>query len=143
MTNLNDMQFSWLMLEGVLPLTGAGILYLLWGFFRYTSTNNKAAFKYEWWEAVDPLGWLYGAVIISAQSASKGFTSGSHEVLSWMCIGGGFACLMLLLAAMTDRGGDAAWKPPASLQLSAALLVIMILYAGVEIRSLNLSGVGP
>ncbi len=142
MSNLGE-ELSWLALEGLLPLLGAGILYVLWGFFRYTCTNNKAAFRYEWWEAIDPLGWLYGAVIIAAQSASKGFSTGNHKVLSWGCVIGGFACLLLLLAAMTDRGGDASWKPPISLQLFSALLVAVILYAGFEIRTISATGVGP
>lgn len=116
---------------------------VLWGIFRYTSTDNKASFQYHWWEAADPLGWLYGAVIIAAQSALKCFSSQGNQTLTWMCVGGGLACLLLLVAAMTERGTSASWKPPPSLQVFAALLVVGILYAGYEVRAPHATGVAP
>jgi hypothetical protein len=64
-------QVNWLLLEGLLPLAGAGVIYLLWGAFRYVAATDKAQFTYHWREAADPLGWLYGAIIIAAQSALK------------------------------------------------------------------------
>jgi hypothetical protein len=51
-------QISWLLFQGVLPLTGAGLIYLLWGVFRYVTSANKAKFDYHWSGAADPLGWI-------------------------------------------------------------------------------------
>jgi hypothetical protein len=139
--NVSNMQLKWLFLEGLVPLLGAGILYILWGIFRYLATDNKQSFSYEWWQAADPLGWLYGAVIIAVQSAMKCTTS-ENNVLLWMCVLGGLSCLLLLMAAMTDRGTKQAWKPPSSLQITAVLLVAAILYAGFQVRA-HATGVTP
>jgi len=136
------LQFSWLLLEGLLPLAGAGVIYLLWGVFRYVAAVDKS-FKYHWSEAADPLGWLYGAVIIAAQSAMKCFSEhGVHQTLAWMCVLGGLACLLLLVAAMTDRAATAAWKPPISLQVFAVVLVGGILYVGLKVHT-PLEGTTP
>ena len=132
---------KWLFIEGLAPLLGAGVLYVLWGIFRYLATDNKQSFSYEWWQAADPLGWLYGAVIIAVQSAMK-CTAAKNNVLLWMCVFGGLACLLLLMAAMTDRGTKQAWKPPSSLQITAVLLVAAILYAGFQVRG-QATGVTP
>src|SRR3981189_617774 len=36
-------QISWFLFEGLLPLIGAGLIYLLWGVFRYLASTNNAA----------------------------------------------------------------------------------------------------
>jgi hypothetical protein len=124
-------QLTWLLLEGVLPLMGAAVIYLLWGGFRYVAAMESAQFTYQWAAAADPLGWLYGALIIAVQSAVKSFSAPSrHEFLAWACIIGAILCLVLLLAAMTERGAVSEWKPPRRLHRYALALVGVILFFG-------------
>jgi hypothetical protein len=93
-------QISWLLFEGLLPLIGAGLIYLLWGFFRYLASTNKTEFSYHWSEAADPLGWLYGAVILAAQSALQSFSSHGNQALAWECL-----CIGLLSSTGVRNDG--------------------------------------
>jgi hypothetical protein len=128
-------QISWLLFEGLLPLVGAGLIYLLWGFFRYLASTNKAEFSYHWSEAADPLGWLYGSVIIAAQSALQSFSSHGNQALAWKCLCMGFVSLLLLVSAMTDRGSTPAWKPPRGWRLLAIAFVVTTLYFGLTVHT--------
>jgi hypothetical protein len=124
-------QLTWLLLEGLLPLVGAAVLYLIWGGFRYICAMEKAQFSYHWAEAADPLGWLYGGVIIASQSAKRCFSAPSeHDILGWSCVIGGVVSLLLLTAAMTDRGAASTWKPTSFLRNSSLGLTALILLAG-------------
>jgi len=122
---------SWLLLEGLLPLFGAGVIYLVWGVCRYAATMERSAFTYRWGEAGDPLGWLYGAIIIAAQTAVRDFTLLSNGgLLGWLCIAAAAFCLLLLVAAMTDRGAASSWKPTLVFQLLTIAVVGAILCLG-------------
>lgn len=125
-----DAQMKWLIFEGVLPIFGAGILYSLWGLLIAIARGSwKPVFA--WREAIDPLGWLYGALIIAVQAAIKSLNAapeGSLVTLACM-IGGGF-CFMLLLAAMSARGQHAGWQPRLPLKLFAGVVVIVTLACG-------------
>jgi hypothetical protein len=134
-------QYRWLLLEGITPLFGAGFFYVLWGACRYIAAVNKAAFKYHWAEALDPLGWLYGALIVAVQTATKCLSGTSiHESVAWWCIAGSVACLFLLLAAMNDRAASPGWKPPLVLQGLAVILVGAILFAGLIVHTAPVPG---
>jgi len=102
-----DTQLKWLIFEGALPLFGAGVLYLLWGLLIAIARGSWSP-PFAWREAVDPLGWLYGALIVVIQAAARSFAAKPERtLLAWACmIGVGF-CFMLLLAAMSARGQDA------------------------------------
>jgi hypothetical protein len=128
-------QISWLLFQGLLPLTGAGMIYLLWGVFRYVTSANKARFDYHWSGAADPLGWLYGAVILAAQSALQSFSLRGNQLLAWGCLCIGLFSLLLLVSAMTDRGAASAWKPPLLLKLFALVLVGITLYFGLAVHT--------
>ena len=128
-------QISWLLFQGLLPLTGAGLIYLLWGVFRYVTSANKANFEYHWSGAADPLGWLYGSVILAAQSALQSFSLRGNQLLAWGCLCVGFFSLLLLVSAMTDRGETSAWKPPRGLQLFAIVLVGITLCLGLAVHT--------
>ena len=110
-------QISWLLFQGLLPLTGAGVIYLLWGFFRYVTSASKAKVDYHWSAAADPLGWLYGSVILAAQSALQSFSLRGNQALAWGCLCVGLFSLLLLVSAMTDRGEASGWKPPSEVAL--------------------------
>ena len=128
-------QISWLLFQGVLPLTGAGLIYLLWGVFRYVTSANKARFNYHWSGAADPLGWLYGSVILAAQSALQSFSLRGNQPLAWVCVCVGFVSLLLLVSAMTDRGAESAWKPPVGLHLATIVFVGATLYLGLVVHT--------
>lgn len=128
-------QISWLLFEGLLPLVGAGLIYLLWGFFRYLASTKKAEFSYHWSEAADPFGWLYGSVILAAQSVLQSFSSHGNQFLAWGCLCIGLASLLLLVSAMTDRGAISDWKPPLPWKLFAILLIGATLYFGSAVHT--------
>ena len=97
---------------------------------------NKADFAYQWSEAADPFGWLYGAVIIAAESALRCFAgSGSRAPLAWGCLFVGFVSLLLLVAAMTERGATSSWKPTGALKVFAMVLVGAILCMGFIVHT--------
>lgn len=123
---------TWLLVEGLLPLFGAGVLYVLWGVALYIAANPQpklTAFGFAWKEALDPLGWLYGGGILAVQSLVKTWTNGAliTKIFFGLEV---LACLVLLFAAMTQRGQNANWKPPTSLTASAAALMVAILAEG-------------
>ena len=128
-------QISWLLFEGLLPLTGAGLIYLLWGVFRYVTSANKAKLDYHWSAAADPLAWLYGSVILAAQSALQSFSLRGNHPLAWRCLCMGLASLLLLVSAMTDRGTASGWKPPLRLHFVAIVFVGVTLAFGLAVHT--------
>lgn len=131
-----DPAVKWLLLEGLLPLLGAGLTYTLLGCGRYLSTANKSTFSFEWKHALDPLGWLYGAIIISLQSGLKSYSLGATGILPFACFLATFICLILMIAAMVEYGSAQTWHPPRSLKVGAGVLVIAILCAGFKVQTL-------
>jgi hypothetical protein len=130
----------WLFMEGLIPLLGAGALFLLWGICRFAVASDKSKFTYAWPQALDPLGWLYGAVIIAFQAGWKGVGISGAGVLPYVCFAAAAICLLLLISAMTERGALATWEPPTRLKVCALLLVLGILYSGFSIHNLAVSG---
>jgi hypothetical protein len=124
----------WLLFDGLLPLLGAGVLFLLWGGIRYVTATDKSVFNYSWKQARDPMGWLYGAAILAMQAASQSAVSG-NSLLTVSCFAAGAVCLLLLLSAMTNRGEDPTWKPPRSLEVVVGILILAILTAGYNAHS--------
>ncbi len=141
MTVWNAAAARWLFFDGLLPLLGAGALFLLWGGIRYVTSSDKNTFNYSWKEALDPMAWLYGAAILSAQAGSTSAASGNSSTLTALCVGAGVVSLLLLLSAMTNRGENAQWEPPRSLVAVVALLIAAILIAGYEAHGVAVSGV--
>jgi hypothetical protein len=108
------------------------VIYLVWGACRLAATMERSEFNYRWGEAADPLGWLYGAIIIAAQTAVRDFTLSSHRfVLGWISVFAGVVCLLLLVAAMTNRGATSSWRPPPLFQMLTVVCVGWTLYVGV------------
>ncbi|MGH8474840.1 MAG: hypothetical protein ACRER2_03570 [Methylococcales bacterium] len=140
---MSDFAIRWLIFEGLLPLLGAGILYTIWGGCRYIAASDKSTFAFVWWQAIDPLGWLYGAVIIACQSGLKGLEVGDAGLLPSVCFMVAAICFLLLISAMTERGQDSTWQAPRSLQILSAALVIAILCAGFQVQGLAITGVKP
>lgn len=138
-----DPAIKWLLSEGILPLLGAGVLYLIWGCCRFVVTTDRTQFNYHWWQAIDTLGWLYGAVILSIQAGLKGFGVARTGVLPLFCFIAAAICLLLLISAMTERGANPKWEPPLKLKFAAGILAIGILIAGFRVQSIVLIGGNP
>lgn len=130
-------QYDWLIVQGLLPLLGAGFICIILGCFKYISANNKPSFTYDWKQAADPISWLYGALIIAAQSAQKSFSVKEDTTLAWACVVAGSICLLLLATAMTEKASSNSWTPPKSLQIFAAILVAATLFAGFIVNTPN------
>jgi hypothetical protein len=122
----SDVQLFWLLTGGLAPLFGAGILYLLWGVFKKLAAPGSV---YRWRVAADPLGWLYGAILIAVQSAHRYFEAGI-DLMGLGCIACSIACGMQLLAAMDERGASRNWQPSLMFQLMALFLVGLSLVLG-------------
>ena len=133
---------QWVVLQGILPLLGAGALFLLWGAIRWLTISDKSKFAYSWAQARDPMAWLYGAAILSVEAGSTSASAGNSSSLTILCFVAGVVCLLLLLSAMTNRGENERWKPPKSLELVAILLIIAILTAGYKAHALTAHGGG-
>ena len=124
--------YKWLLLEGVIPLLGAAVLFLVWGACRYLVAKDKSTFRHDWWAALDPVGWLYGGAVLAAQAGVR--CAGTESpTLTTFCFGAAGICLLVLIAAMSERASDTTWQPPPSLRASSIVLVIAILYAGYEV----------
>ncbi|WP_241133631.1 hypothetical protein [Achromobacter insuavis] len=119
---------KWLLLEGIVPLVGAAVLFQVWGFFRYIVSSERADFKHDWRGAIDPLGWLYGGVVIATQAGFRSMAIESTQF--YWCFFAAVVCLFTLMAAMSERGQKPEWRPAGQLQLFSVILVAMILWAG-------------
>lgn len=125
-----DAQVKWLVFEGLLPMFGAGVLFAIWG-ISLAVVKGTLSSQYAWREAIDSIGWMYGALIIAIQSALRSFSAKPEATgLAWGCIIAAAICFIMLLAAMNQRGLDNNWRPPLSLKLVATMLVIAVLVAG-------------
>lgn len=130
-----DNATKWLLLEGILPLLGAAILYLLMGLSSYV-VSSQGRFTFHWVQAFDPLGWLYGGTIIAVQAGIKTLSLKEPGVLPAACFTVSAVCLLILMAAMTERGKNQGWLPPARLKTFSVLLVIVILCAGYQAQTM-------
>ena len=120
----------WIFLEGLLPLAGAGVLYLIWGWARYMNAQDKSKFTFAWGEAKDPLGWLYGGGILSVQLIIKSVSGKLPLALPFLLGADAALCTILLLSAMTERGQNPSWKPTKSVTTAAVILVATVLVVG-------------
>lgn len=136
---MENQAVQWLLLEGALPLLGAGILYVLLAFSRWLVSTNKRAFSVRWRPALDSLSWLYGGVIIAVQTGFKGWGLDKAGVLPFVAFIVAGVCFLVTVAAMLERGQTPGWEPPIMMQLFAALMVAGILYAGYETQVILLA----
>ncbi|MDF0732306.1 hypothetical protein P0Y43_16465 [Pseudomonas entomophila] len=135
-----DSSFKWLVWEGVLPLVGTALLYwVMQGCFRIAQAPS---FTFKWSEAIDSLGWLYGAAVLAIQAGVKGWdlkAMGPVPALSW---GIAFACSMLLIAAICSKAADPNWKPGRPMKVAATILTIAVLWAGFRTQNVICCTVG-
>jgi peptidoglycan/LPS O-acetylase OafA/YrhL len=120
--------WQWLVIDGLVPLFGASVLFCLWGVARKATQEKKVV--YAWHEAIDSMGWLYGTAILSIQSISWTRWTYWNFLLAIAAL----AAILLLLSAMDHRGEDSNWKPPVRLRWIAIVLTILVLISGYSIR---------
>ncbi|WDM87537.1 hypothetical protein LG197_23455 [Pseudomonas asiatica] len=128
-----DAAYKWLLLEALLPLVGTALLYwALQGCFRITQT---AAFTFKWGEAIDSMGWLYGAAVIAIQAGVKGWGLEYMGLIPGFCWFIALACSLLLIAAICSKAADPTWQPGRPMKLAATLLTALVLIAGFQIQN--------
>jgi hypothetical protein len=124
-------QLNSLFIEGLTPVFGAGLIFLLYGFCRYIAGANRIL----WREAVDSSGWLYCGLVISIHSAVICLKAETLEiplgVANILCA---ILCGFTLIAAMTERGSTPRWQAPAKLKICAFCLVAFALALGYLIH---------
>ena len=125
----------WLLIEGVAALFGAGRLYLLVGLCFKIAGNS---IPFAWREAVDPMGWLYGAVVIGIQSAVRILNGAAdHPFIAMLCIAVTVFCCVLLISAMYLRGSNNGWKPQLLMKSVAATAAVFTLAIGYFARGFS------
>jgi len=123
----SNAQLSWLFFEGLVPVFGAGIIFLLYGWCRYM----VGATAYSWNEAIDPQGWLYCGLIIAIQAALRSLQAETPKFfLGVFCIVCATLCGLLLIAVMAERGGNLAWRTPTRLKVGSFVLIVIIIANG-------------
>lgn len=134
--------FDWLLFGAAVPLFGAAVLFLFWGALRYVVAGDKSKFTYHWPQAFDPLGWLYGGAALAIQAGARGWGHPKTGIAPFFCFVAAAICLLLLIAAMTERGQDKQWIPPKSLIVVSVALVLSIVGAGLAVQFDVLQGQG-
>jgi len=128
--------YRWLFIEALLPLFGAAVLFSSWGLVRKLSNNG--GLTYDWMAAIDPVSWLYGGSILAFQAGLKGVDARQAGVLPFACFVAAAISILILMAAMNERGQDAGWKPPRRLTVTTVLLVAGILIASFRVQAIVL-----
>ncbi|MNF86108.1 hypothetical protein D3C84_685320 [compost metagenome] len=128
-----DDALSWLLLEGIPPLFGAAALY--WALAASLLVVGSSNIKFQWHDAVDSTGWLYGAAVLAVQATLKGAKHFSSINVLLYCSGAlGLACLLLLISAMFAKAADKSWQPKTPMKVGAAVITILVLIAGYHIQ---------
>ena len=135
-----DPQFKWLLWEGVVPMFGAGLLFVVWGLVLAVVRGAWSS-TFAWKECIDSMGWLYAALVIAIQASIRGsaLAKGQDDLVIW-CYVGATVCFMMLLAAMHERAHSSSWQPPTSMKISATMLVFAILFAGYKAQAVPQQG---
>ena len=134
----------WFVFEGAIPILGAWLFFMIIGCCKYIIANPKSSFSHAWREGFDPLGWLYGAVIIAAQSISvivrSPATSQHAALLIWTSIVG-IICFFLVFTAISKRGEDKSWRPDNILNIVSLGLVLVTLACGFVVHDPQFNGI--
>jgi len=120
-------QLNWLFIEGLTPVFGAGLIFLLYGFCRYIAGANRIV----WREAIDSSGWLYCSLVISIHSAvhclkleTLGIPLGIANILC------AIVCGFTLIATMTERGSNPYWQAPVKLKFGSFAIAVFAITPG-------------
>jgi hypothetical protein len=142
-----DFALKWLLLEALLPLFGATLVYLALGGGRWITLRRGQQFRWRWREATDSMGWLYGGAILAVQAGFKAdeseiFLQYPENIAVWVSFAAAGFCAILLTSAMFARGDDPCWKPPPAMLILTCALMAVIVCAGYMIQeSVSRNGV--
>lgn len=135
-----DPSVKWLLLEAMVPLVGTAILY--WALLLCFRVAESTSFTFQWEEAIDSLGWLYGAAVLAIQASVKGWDSKATGLIPAGCAGIAIACFLMLITAMFSKAADATWKPGKRMKIGATLITVVVLVAGFQTHRLMCCAVG-
>jgi hypothetical protein len=127
---------KWLLIEGLVPIFGAGAIYLAMGLCVLVVEKQKGKpFSYPWREAFDPIGWLYGGAVLSMMIAVRSAAAVVPPILQGFAIGASAACMLLLITAFRTKAEKADWKPSNLMSWVSGILVAATLYTGFLVQS--------
>ena len=127
---------KWLLIEGLVPIFGAGAIYLAMGLCVLVVEKQKGKpFNYPWREAFDPIGWLYGGAVLSMMIAVRSAAAVVPATLQVFAIGASAACMLLLITAFRTKAEKADWKPSNLMSWVSGILVAATLYTGFLVQS--------
>ena len=138
--------FKWLLVEGMVPIFGAGVIYLAMGVCVLIVEKKKGQpFSYPWKEALDPIGWLYGGAVPSTMIAVRsGRAGGGLPALEGFAIFASAVCLLLLITVFRTKVENVTWRPvDVDVSTASGIPVAATLYTGFPVQSDSLSGEGP
>jgi hypothetical protein len=120
--------------KGVVSVFGPAVLFwgLTWVFKMVGHDPRK-----DWWkEAFDPLGWLFGSMILTTECAFKAFRAeGVSSFWGWLSAVAGILALLFVSAAMVMRTiKPQNWKFPTQLLWIAGALSIGIIAFGFRLN---------
>ncbi|MBP2841193.1 hypothetical protein [Pseudomonas sp. PNP] len=129
-----DPSIKWLLFEATLPLIGTALIYVaLTGCFAFV---ESPFFTFKWDEAVDSLGWLYGAAVLAFQAGFKGWGVDHLGYIPQGCIAIAVTCFLLLFAAMCAKAADSTWRPKRRMKIGATVITGLVLLAGYRTQVL-------
>ncbi|MDH4585654.1 hypothetical protein E8F20_27790 [Pseudomonas sp. BN415] len=129
-----DASVKWLLFEGLLPLIGTALLY--WSILAGIVVAQTSSFNFKWHEAIDSMGWLYGASVLAIQAAFKGWTAPKTGYIPYFCALIALACFFMLIAAIFAKAADSNWQPGQRMRWSATLITVLVLLAGFRTQQL-------
>ncbi|VVE57270.1 hypothetical protein [Pandoraea commovens] len=132
---------KWVLLEALLPLFGATLIYGFLGAAKWLVTPACRRVKWAWGQAFDSMGWLYGGAILAVQSGLRGVdhsVSGQNSIAVWICFGTALLCGAVVAAGMITRGEIPEWKPPGILIVFTCVLMAVIVVSAYNVQDATL-----
>lgn len=130
-----DVAVKWLLFEGTLPLLGTALLY--WGLLAcLPMVQSTSPFVFKWHDAIDSLGWLYGAAVLAIQAGIKGWGVDSTGVIPFFCWAISIVCFLLLITAIFAKAADSSWQPGGRMKFGATVITLLVLVAGYRTQQL-------
>jgi len=124
----------WLVLDGLVPLLGANLAYILMGIaMRNAFDKDAKEFTFPLEPAWDPMAWLYGTCVIAFQLGSTAV--GSNGIAGTLFFGIAVLCSFQLMVCMHYRAREQTWKPPRSLKLTALVAIVAVLGGGYVFKN--------
>jgi hypothetical protein len=128
----------WFLMEGLLPLIGASVLFLAQATARFVVQTERSGFRFGFKEMLDGPAWLYGAAVLAIQQAGKAQGHNDCSALGWFCYGAAAGSALIVMAGLEERRRDDKYRPPTSVHIVAIILMTIVLGSGYRIQCLVL-----